>query len=369
MRWGTVPILTLAGLIMVGCARSKNESPVIKHVIVYKEKGRFAGWPANNGAWSWGDEMVVGFSRGYFKQVEQGHAIDSEKPSYVQFARSLDGGESWQLENPSFLDEENKEAEPVPCPGGLEFTNPDFAMRVRQNNNGFQPSRIYYSFDRCKTWKGPYALPMFGQKRVMSRTDYLVDGPHSLMAFLTAAKQNGREGRVFCVRTEDGGKSWAFISWIGPEPDGFSIMPSTVRLSSTKLYTTIRRKEGEQHWIESWVSDDNGQTWEYLNRPAPSTGGSVGNPPSLIRLQDDRLAVAYGYRSEPYGIRARLSSDNGQSWGKEIILRDDGGCWDLGYPRSMQREDGKIVTVYYFNDHEDSERYIAATIWDPNLVE
>jgi hypothetical protein len=53
------------------------------------------------------------------------------------------------------------------------------------------------------------------------------------------------------------------------------------------------------------------------------------------------------------------------SWGNEIVLRDDGGCWDLGYPRTVQRADGKIVTVYYFNNAADQERYIGATIWDP----
>jgi hypothetical protein len=54
--------------------------------------------------------------------------------------------------------------------------------------------------------------------------------------------------------------------------------------------------------------------------------------------------------------------------GEEMILRDDAGTWDLGYPRSVQRPDGKIVTVYYYtvyyyNDKKDGERYIAATIW------
>ena len=44
-----------------------------------------------------------------------------------------------------------------------------------------------------------------------------------------------------------------------------------------------------------------------------------------------------------------------------------GRLWDLGYPRTVQRPDGKIVTVYYFNDHKDTERYIAATIWDPGV--
>lgn len=47
------------------------------------------------------------------------------------------------------------------------------------------------------------------------------------------------------------------------------------------------------------------------------------------------------------------------------MLRDDGGCHDLGYPRTVQRHDGKIVTVYYFNDHPEGERYIATTIWEP----
>jgi len=33
----------------------------------------------------------------------------------------------------------------------------------------------------------------------------------------------------------------------------------------------------------------------------------------MIMLKDGLLAITYGYRSEPYGIRARLSSDKGQT--------------------------------------------------------
>jgi len=32
----------------------------------------------------------------------------------------------------------------------------------------------------------------------------------------------------------------------------------------------------------------------------------------------------------------------------------------------VQRPDGKMVTVYYFNDAPDHERQIAATVWEPN---
>ena len=62
---------------------------------------------------------------------------------------------------------------------------------------------------------------------------------------------------------------------------------------------------------------------------------------------------------------ARISSDNGRSWSDEIVLRKDGGSWDLGYPRSVQRKDGKVVSVYYYNTKEHPERFIGATIWNP----
>jgi Neuraminidase (sialidase) len=225
-------------------------------------------------------------------------------------------------------------------------------------------SRFYYSKDRGHNWSGPYRIPTYDRTGIASRTDYIVNGKHDLMAFMTAHKVNGREGRVFNVRTTDGGKTWNFVSWIGPEPNGFSIMPSSVRLSRSRILTALRCKDGERHWIESWVSDDDGKTWTFVHEIA-STGGSVGNPPSMIMLKDGRLAITYGFRSAPYGMRARLSSDNGKSWGEEIVLRDDAGCWDLGYPRTVERPDGKIVTIYYHNDHPDKERYIAATIWDP----
>ena len=336
-----------------------------ENVVVYREPGRFGGWPANNGVWSWGDEIVVGFSLGYFKVNPAGHAIDGQKPQAPRFARSRDGGRTWKIEVPSVLDSEGREKEPTDCPGGINFTDPDFAMTLRMVSSRTGFSRFYYSTDRAHTWRGPYKLPTFDRKGIAARTDYIVNGKHDLMAFVTASKENGREGRVFCTRTTDGGKTWKLVAWIGPEPAGFAIMPSSVRLSPTGILTAIRREEGKEHWIEGWLTDDDGATWREIARPAESTGGSVGNPPSMIRLRDGRLVVTYGYRSAPYGIRARISDDRGRTWGREIMLRDDGGCWDLGYPRTVERADGRVVTIYYFNDDPKSERYIAATIWKP----
>src|SRR5438105_472623 len=71
-----------------------------EHVVVYREPGRFAGWPANHGIWSWGDEILVGFSRGDYKDRGPYHHIDHDRPEEFLLARSRDGGASWSVERP-----------------------------------------------------------------------------------------------------------------------------------------------------------------------------------------------------------------------------------------------------------------------------
>jgi hypothetical protein len=362
---------------LLACTLSTAQG--LEHVDVYRVPGRFGGWPANHGIWSWGDEILVGFSAGYFKDNGLGyHAIDHDRPEEHLLARSRDGGRTWKIENPAehgalipfgpmlhgIAPPELKSPEPADCPGGIEFTHPDFALTARMVDANAGESRFYYSYDRGHRWQGPFRLPDFGTPGTAARTDYIVDGPRECLLFLTAAKANGREGRPLCVRTTDGGRSWELVSRIGDEPAGFSIMPSTVRLSPTELLTTLRVHEGPKRWIDAWRSADNGQSWEFLNRPVADTG--TGNPPSLLRLQDGRLCLSYGFRAKPYGMRAKLSRDQGRTWSEEIVLRDDGGGTDVGYPRSVQRADGRVVVVYYYHDQPLGDRYIAATIFDPD---
>jgi hypothetical protein len=366
---------TVAVLVALASTAYAGNTPgtVIKNAIVYRQPGRYAGWPANHGIWQWGNEILVGFESGYFHFSETRHSIDWDRPAQHLLARSLDGGETWTIEHPLSLrapdgtknagvPTERGGAKPVDCPGGIDFANPNFVLTARMEDVNTGPSRFYYSYDRGKTWQGPFRLPNFGRAGIAARTDYVVNGPHDLTMFLTAAKSNGKEGRIICVRTQDGGGTWRMVSFVGPEPPDtdMAIMPSTVRVSPNTFLTAIRHTG----WIELYRSDDDGKTWTFVSRPAPNTGEHHGNPPCLVKLKDGRLALTYGFRSEPYGIRARLSSDGGKTWSEEIPLRTDGGTWDLGYTRTVQRPDGKLVTVYYFNDRKDTERYIGATIWE-----
>jgi hypothetical protein len=363
----------------------------LEHVIIYREKGRFAGWPANYGIWSWGNEIVVGFTAGYLDPQGGFHARDRNRPMTPMQARSLDGGQTWQvqptpcrtpgnrglsvddqlsagLRSSAILDGENA---PVDCPGGIDFRHPDFALMCARTGLGAGTvSWFYTSADRCRSWQGPFWLPTFGQPGVEARTDYLLSGRLECLLFLTATKANGQEGRIFCAHTADGGKSFQFVAWIGDEPQGFAIMPASARLRSGRILVAVRCRggkdgDGEAHsWIDLYASDDEAATWTYVTRPVPDTGKG-GNPPTLTRLHDRRLCMTYGFRNPPFGMRARLSSDDGATWGEEIILRDGAGNHDIGYPRTVQRSDGTIITAYYFNDSPGGERYIAATLWKP----
>ena len=86
----------------------------------------------------------------------------------------------------------------------------------------------------------------------------------------------------------------------------------------------------------------------------------------MLRLADGRICITYGVRAKPFGMRAKISRDEGQTWGDEIMLARR---WRRPRPglsaQRRQRPDGKVVTVYYFNDDPKETRYIVATIWDP----
>ncbi|NSW52130.1 MAG: exo-alpha-sialidase [Anaerolineae bacterium] len=371
---------------------------MLEHKIVYREPGRFAGWPANYGMWHWGQEIVAIFTEGTYQFSTVSHARDKTKPFATLQARSLDGGSTWIVEpfpgfvpggRPLSADEhvlpelglaaylaDHPDAL-ADCPGNIPFTHPDFALMCARTglDTGTQ-SFFYTTIDRCRSWQGPYRLPRFGQTAVAARTDYEVEDDRSCLLFLTANKQDGDEGRVFCARTTDGGRHFNCVSFIGeePGPNAFAIMPSHLRFADGHYLAAIRCR-GENHgkapdssWIDVYSSEDNAQTWQYLNRPVvyrQKTGGS--NPPSMVHFPDDRIGLIYGNRDHPSTICARISHDRGKSWGEEVVLRSTGGTGDMGYTRAVVLEDGTLVTVYYLNDQPDGagERFIEAARWQP----
>ncbi|MHC4478044.1 MAG: sialidase family protein [Planctomycetota bacterium] len=370
----TVVLWMTAVSFVVACSSCSFEmaakGPAVEHSVVFAREGVFAGWPANNGVWIWGNEILVGFSYGQYVE-KKGHNKASGSTNVL--GRSTDGGRTWTVEDPENFVGDGGEI--GPAPGNINFAHPGFAMRMHRSGG----ARFFISYDRGHTWKGPYG---FGDLMSHSelkglentaRTDYIVNGRDDCFMFMSARKPDtGTRDRAFCARTTDGGKTFKFVAWINPEEVETvrGAMPSTVRISKTKLVSALRRKYPDQ-WVDVFVSDDNGASWRFSSKVA-DTGHWNGNPPALVRLKDGRLCCAYGNRSKKAMI-AKYSCDEGATWGDEVVLRDDYQVDsfddpDLGYPRLVQRADGRLVCMYYWATKEHPHHHIAATIWDPDKL-
>jgi sialidase-1 len=161
----------------------------------------------------------------------------------------------------------------------------------------------------------------------------------------------------YVYRSTDSGRTWTFHEIIG---DSRGELPmnetSLVDLGGGHILAFVRTGRGADHMFRA-ESFNGGVTWGRL-----ADSGIKGHPPDLLKLANGHILLTYGYRHEPFGIRACISKDNGQTWGDEYILRDDGLNGDIGYPMSIQLADGTIFTTYYFKT-ADGITHVAGTLW------
>ncbi len=349
----------------------------VEHMIVRYEKGEFAAWPANNGVWSWkkGNGILVGYTAGPYV-IQSGHRVTDPKNA---LARSKDGGKTWKSFSPEILADEN--ITPVELTSGIDFEHPNFAFRVRgvgYHGNSISKACFYYSYNRGKTWKGPYVfkglddMQQVQGMKMTPRTDYLVTGKNECLVFFSGTTGAWLD-KTFVLHTSDGGLNFSFKSWIVPPTDPYrAVMPQTIALDKNTLLSVQRRRHIPPSnlacWIDAFISADGGESWSFLSRVADTgEGNSNGNPPAIAKLKNGDICIVYGNRSLKM-LLCRLSKDNGKTWGNEIIIRDDfnfdgKGFADFGYPRVLQRKDGKVVAIYYFATEERPEQHIACSVF------
>ncbi len=361
-----------------------------EHVTIYYDPDYHASAVFNHNFWVFQDgDLLINFCRARCSYEHSYDLLDrmtDGRSDYVTL-RSTDGGKTWPLESLQVLGShqglerllESGLAQDAPAEP-LDWTSPDFCVTagfgqppVRNQHLGY----VQYSRDRGQTWEGPYLMPSMGFTQVYVKPDYLVRPDGLVLLFVTVGRGPTRPTYnvaalfVAVYATTDGGLTWEYLSSIHrttPEAEYVGhFYASPVLLPDGRILVATRcHHHFPSEWTELFESEDGGRTWRSVSRV-----NDWGAPGSLLLLDDGRVLMTYGYRVEPEGIRARVSEDDGRSWGPELILRDDGGSLDLGYVRAVKLPGGKVMAAYYFNRAEDPKqlwggvRHIAATVFTP----
>jgi hypothetical protein len=179
------------------------------------------------------------------------------------------------------------------------------------------------------------------------------DGKLFWVSAASASKAGATETHLLV--STDKGTTWQYSCPVARD--------EKISFNETSLYQTpkgdlvafIRSENFDDHTVVA-RSTDNGKTFQpWID------AGFQGHPHYAMRLPDDRVLLVYGYRHAPYGIRARvLDPECSRFDTREIILRDDGGNGDLGYPWAAMISKERALVVYYFNK-EDGIRHIAGS--------
>lgn len=331
-------------------------------ITIYYNRDIYAGWPANIGSWSWGNELLCGWTEGrYYTQLSMHHCAE---PFAVKFARSKDGGKTWQTEKPNI----DFSREPALSADNINWDHPDFTMRAYGEIDHFVCSdanagAYCVSYDRGRNWNGPFVLMAPDDTYYCTaRTAYLKE---SGLIFISEAEE-GTFGRdtTYVARMEDG-RAIKLSCLLADKSR--SVMPSVISVRGI-IFAALRRMEFTDNrcWIEVVESVDNGRTWNSLGVVA-ETGGvrTNGNPPALSVDKNGQLIVAYGLRERGLMCLKR-SKDLGNNWESEEIIRDNfyselSGYGDFGYPVLLKNKADDLLCVYYWATEERPQQHIVGT--------
>lgn len=369
-----------------------------EHFIVYRNAREFAGWPHYCGLWLTADgSIVAGFKRvpsDYGNEAAVDHRNVTNAMGEIVVIRSTDGGRSWDRNSITPVFDMSIKAE-KDLPGGkaadwsalppLDFKSRDTLVMGGGIPALFAPNARAWmraSTDGGRTWRPHTLLPNwdFPGVSMPGSSQYSLRADGVMLFGIQTWAPNALGPRPIVYASPDGVQFLYLGSIVDEEPKSpyypggspFAaaphFYPRPVVLQDGRVLSALRYQRDARWllWTEIHESLDGGRTWHWLSRL-----NDWGAPADLVPMRDGRVVAVYGYRNPPEGIRYRVSEDKGRSWGTEMILRDDGGSWDLGYPRVIETAPGTLLATYYMNLKSDpiqmngGVRHIASTIFRP----
>ena len=231
-------------------------------------------------------------------------------------------------------------------------------------------SYVAISNDGGQTWEEPTAIPV-----TAPHGPSLMNDGRTLMCIGPAkgAQHCGfsdfKSNNLYIIKSTDYGKTWRHEATL-PKPENGSFTFGEAYLIQLQDGSYIAAARGQRTTdndaMRVWTAfSSNGRTWTDFEE----IEGLVGAPPHFLQTESGVLIMAYSYRVQPVGSRARLSYDGGKTWSDEIILciADNDANGDLGYPSTVELSDGTLVTAYYQRVGNDLYGSFLYTKW--KLVE
>ena len=201
--------------------------------------------------------------------------------------------------------------------------------------------RVTWSHDGGVTWEEPQPLNYAPMEKhsAYGHIVNLPDGAMLLPIYGGNIEETGGTGNhAYILRSHDNGRTWGEPSLIAAGYNETALLP----LPNGDLLAATR--SGDQRALLAVCrSFDGGWTWD---EPAPMTNARE-HPADLTLLSNGWVVMFFGVRHEPFGVQALVSRDNGQTWDtRRLIICDDLGENDLGYPSTVKLDD-QFVTAYY----------------------
>ena len=358
----------------------------VDHAIVYRREDEFCSWPFTSGFWETADGTLTANFATRNVSYGSGDAIrhdvlsqNSSNPRTVT-VRSRDRGLTWDGNDPQYDMMAgpggdgrgmSREAMPTQFAEPVDYCDPRVLVSSG-SMGGFATASTQatarVSRDSGRTWSETILVPLDHLAATTGIQSTVVRPDGRLLMFLFSIDKDNTHRHPLVYGSVNEGREFHFMSFVTPREDPFGnadgnyddpsvafvghrwFYPRGYLLPSGRILciTRCQRDPTGVMWSEVFHSDDGGETWGFLSRI-----NDFGAPGNLVLLPDGRIVAVYGYRLMPSGIRATVSEDGGKTWGPEIVVRDDGGSWDLGYPNSWLVDEKTIGTLYYFNSKDD----------------
>lgn len=224
---------------------------------------------------------------------------------------------------------------------------------------------VVRSTDNGQTWSDAIyppnitAEPRFnpiGQPLPAYNRGAMIEGKNGRIYWVVAVGGSGGRTSNHLLVSDDEGLTWEHAALVAEDDVASFNETSIYETPKGDLVAFMRTaKMNDEGCIAR--STDGGKTFQWQSM------GFKGHPYQALRLPDDQVLLVYGYRHKPYGIRARIlnAECTNFSTAEEIIIREDGGGFDLGYPWSVMMDDNKVLVTYYYNINAGT-RHIAGSI-------